>query len=338
MAFGFDQAIDQVKEGLGDLTSAFGYNLNLGSENSEGRIYSYASILPEYASSQGLPWTFRGQDWYKIFGYQFVVKAKVGNNPAEELIYTLPIPPQSFGVRMVPASQATPTFGGVVEETSANVFWLINLAGTTGIAVSREDSGPLKRNKMAKQFRETIGTTGLLSGALAGVNSAINKIGGSADALIGVGQSIANGNVTGVTGGLVGAFNTTFLPPMPYSASAVQEQTNGYTEMQELHRFLFIYSKLKEKNPSGFSLSFRCYKTNQEWQCVIQDFGIQQSAANPMLYRYNIALKGWNVQAVGKPEDFKQFDRFAPGGDLQSVNLVTPEVFQAVQSNIFGAI
>lgn len=334
--FGFDQAIDTVKDGLGDLASAFGFNLNLGQENEDGKIYDYAkAALEELASVDGKSWTFNGQDWYKIFGYQFVVLA---GSPPEELIYTLPIPPQQFSVRMIPASQATPTLGGVVEETNANVFWLISMSGTTGIAVSRNDDGSKKRHKMAKQFRDSISTTGLLSGALAGINSAISKIGGAADALVDVGKSVADGNVAGVTGGLVGAFNTTFLPPMPYSASAVDGQSNGYTEIQELHRFLYTYSKLKGKNPSNFHLKFRCYKTNQEWNCILQDFSIQQSASNPLLYRYNIALKGWNVMEAAKGEDSEQFDRFAVGGDLQSVNLVNPQVFNTIKENILKKI
>lgn len=339
MPFGFDQAIDSISDGLGDLASAFGFNIT-GKSNKDGDLYGYAeSYIEELSSKNGQAWTFKGSDWYKIFGYQFVVQVlDEDGNSIDELIYTLPIPPQSISIRMIPASQATATFGGVVEETSENVFWLMNLVGTTGIAVSRQETGSKKRFKMAKQFRDSISTTGLLSGALAGVNAAISKIGGAADALIDMGKAVADGDVAGATGGLVGAFNTAFLPALPYAASSVDQDTNGYTEIQELHRFLYTYSKLKSKQPKTFQLKFRCYKTNQEWTCILQDFNIQQSAQNPMLYRYNIALKGWGVTEPAKGDDSAAFDRFAPGGDLQPVNLVNPQLFGTIKDNILKKI
>lgn len=318
MPFGFEQALDSINEGLQDLKQVLGLDAKPNELSKEGKIYSQQEIENENL------WVFKGQDWYKIFGYQFVVQKANANGSfgggSEEFIYTLPIPPQSFNIRMIPATQATPTIGGVVEETNQNVFWLLSLAGTTGIAVGRGDDTPAKRHKMAKQFRDSISTTGLLSGAAAGLNSAIGNIAGTADAL--------------GSGDLVGAFNTAFLPSMPYSASAVSDKTNGYTEMQELHRFLYAYSMIKGKAPSKYKLKFRCYKNNQEWDIIVQDFNIQKSASNPMLYRYNIALKGWSVSNINT--DKEEFDRFGPDGDLKSVNLVTPESFQKINSKFFN--
>lgn len=328
--FGFDQAIDTIADGLQDLAGALGFDV---ASNPEGAIYAKA----QQAFNEGLAWEFKGSDWYKVFGYQFVVLDSAGT-PPQELIYTLPIPPQSINVRMIPASQATPTIGGVVEETNANVFWLINLAGTTGIAVSRQGNGADKRHKMAKQFRDTIGTTGLLSGALAGINTAISQVGGTIDGVVNSAQAIASGNVAGGVSGLVGSFNNLFLPGLPYSGSAVDSDTNGYTEIQEFHRFLYTYSKLKGKFPDRFRLFFRSYKTNQQWQCIVQDFTIQQSANDPMLYRYNIALKAWDVRSAKTTEDLddEAFDRFGPEGDLQSVNLINPQLFSTISANVLN--
>lgn len=238
-----------------------------------------------------------------------------------EFLYTLPIPPQAMTTKMIPASQATATIGGVVEETGANVFWMITMSGTTGIGVTRGDDG---RGKVAKKFRDKIATTGLLSGPLAGVNSVLSKVGGVADQFMDAGNAALNGDIGGATGGLVGALNTALLPALPYAGSGVDRDTNGFTEMQELHRFLYTYSKLKAASPQTYALRFRNYKTNQQWQCILQDFQIQQSAQNPMLQRYTITLKCWDVKPIGADDRASaEFDRFGAGGDLKPVSTIS---------------
>ena len=310
------------------------------------------------AAGASFPWFIDGTDWYKVFAYQFVVStggdptvpkgksfgdifnkeatgglisqlgefaaSKAPIVPKSELIYALPIPPQSLVIRMIPASQATPTVGGVVEETSGNTFWLINMSGTTGIAVTRSADGGTKRAEVAKQFRDKITTTGLMSGPLAGVNAAISKIGGIADSAIGVGAALASGDITGAINAGVDGANNALLPPLPYSGSGVDRETNGYTEAMELHRFLYTYSKLKGVKPSQYSLSFRNYKTNQEWDCILQDFQLQQSAQSPMLYKYSITLKCWGVRPPGGDRSKAEFDRFGPNGDLNQVSVIDP--------------
>jgi hypothetical protein len=335
-----DQAVDTLKSAAQALTGV--------STQQSKSIYEEANDLKVIENGTGgYPWDIDGNDWHKVFAYQFVVSegaqqvspqaaiasgADIINfengltDEGGEFLYTLPIPPQSLNTRMIPASQVTPTFGGVVEETGSNVFWLITMSGTTGIAVSRTSNGQtgyISRDQMAQQFRDKIATTGLLSGPLAGLGSALSKIGGIADTAIGAANAFSSGDISGGIGGVVGAINEALLPPLPYGGSAVNQKTNGYTEIQELHRFLYTYSRLKASNADRFRLKFRNYKTGQEWDCVLQDFQIQQSAQNPMLYRYTISLKCWNLRPVNKAEkDAAVYDRFGPHGDLKAVNTV----------------
>jgi hypothetical protein len=153
-------------------------------------------------------WEIYPERWHQVFPYQFMIMQKAADTQDSAnkyygvsgatgkaitetalAIYTLPIPPQSVNVRMVSASQVTPTIGGVVEETSANTFWDITLSGTTGIAVGKKGdvaaqlagtgsggwSGALAQiksalfgepPKTASKFREVIKTTGEMSGSL----------------------------------------------------------------------------------------------------------------------------------------------------------------------------
>jgi hypothetical protein len=312
------------------------------------------------ASSEAEKFRIVGQDWYKVFGYQFVILAngkdsepgksnnsaidkikgaaktlanlftgqKNADGPSEDTAetkyYTLPIPPQSLMIKPLIASQATPTLGGVVEETSDNVLWMISMQGTTGIAPSRAMNGDtIDRRSVAKQFRDTISTTGLLAGITGQLNKTISKIGGALDSALSAAESFKEGNIAGGIGNAVDIAGAVTMPSIPYSGSAVSEKSNGFTEIQELSKFIDMYNSLKHKNPKKYKLVFRMFKTNQQWNCIIQDFSIQKSAQSPHLWRYNLVLKCWSLQTVSaQMSKDAEFNRFAAGGDLKSVNTI----------------
>jgi hypothetical protein len=273
------------------------------------------------------PWEFTGEDWYKVFAYQFIVEGG-----PEKFYYTLPIPPQSYVVKQVTASQATATLGGVVEETGSNVFWLISMSGTTGTAISRAAGDEDLRKEVATQFRDKISTTGLLSGPLAGVQQAISKVGGVLGKSIDILDSAKDGDIVGAVSGTASTVNAALLPNIPYNASAVTQDSNGFTEALEMQRFFFAYSKAKEQNPN-LRMVFRNYKTGQEWRCILQDPQFQQSVQNPMLIRYNINLKAWDVKSVSESQ--KAIDRFGPNGDLKEVVTISPTTMKNLTNYFF---
>lgn len=237
------------------------------------------------------------QDWHKIYPFQFQV---IYSSPesSERVFYTLPIPPDSYSIKMHTASDATPTLGGVVEETSQNKIWMITLAGTTGIAVSRDKSADAAMP--ASVFRRVISTTGLLSGVEGAATQIAGLVGGIAGA-----QSVA--------GGLANIFQTS----LPYGGSSVNKDSNGYSEIHRLHRFLYLYSVLAERAPDRTKLVFVNYKDRQQFNVVVKDFTVQKSAAEPYLYRYRIALKGWAPTGVNVSEEL-EVNRYA--NDLKAVN------------------
>lgn len=316
-----------------------------------GNLTGLSKIMGKF-EDEGPPSTEKfkivGQDWYKVFGYQFgiiyenesVQKSKKqdlfssikntflngakSDSNEKSKFYTLPIPPQSLIIKPIIASQVTPTFGGVVEETSQNVLWQINMQGTTGIAPSRDINGnAIDRSEVAKNFRETISTTGLLAGISGQLQSVTAKVGGAIDSLISAGGAFRGGDIAGGIGNAISAINTLAKPPLPYSGSGVSEQSNGFTEIQELAKFFHEYNDLKHREPRSYRLIFRMFKTNQQWNCIIDDFSIQKSAQSPHLWRYNITMTCWGLQVIGaNVAGSGEFDRFGPGGDLASVNTV----------------
>jgi len=302
------------------------------------------------ADSRGGWWSINPENWYKVFPYQFVIMeaaasdsgipgVSTSTSPQEFSLYTLPIPPQALTVKMVPASQVTATMGGVVEETAANVFWDIVLAGTTGTAVGKSGSLESRMNpgdgvRTATVFRDKISTTGELSGIMGGLGSAAAKIGQQADRIVG---AIENPSPAGIIGSMSGMIQDALLPTPLYTASAVSRKRNGYTEMLEMQRFLLVYSKMKGAFPNKYFLKFRMYKTGQEWMCAIKDFQVSQNVSNPMLYKYNIQLRCWNVGGISKDKQNEAaYDRFGPTGDLNAVNVVSMKQASKGLSGLFG--
>lgn len=282
-----------------------------------------ATIKDAYSTSPGAPtlWNITGANWYQVYGYQFMV-----TGPEKKYYFTLPIPPQSMTVSPVVPSKITATIGGVVEEHSPVVFWQIAMAGTTGVAISRQPGDEVNRKYMAGQFREVISTTGLLAGKFNELNKSINKIGGLIDGAINTISNVTNAKnpldaVSAGVGGVVGAVNNSLLPPLPYSASAVSQDTNGFTEAQELQIFFYTYQRLKAEQPNEWNMFFINYKTNQQWRVAVKNFSLQQSANEPMAYKYQIQLQGWDCTQANQEADLtKPFDRYGPNGDLKSVN------------------
>lgn len=287
-------------------------------------------------------WQVVGEDWYKVYPYQFEVvvssttqktagvtdmlaKIKGGKGTEASYFYTLPIPPQSLAVKPIMASKVTATMGGVVEETSPITFWMLQMAGAFGPGLGRDEDDQTMYTRMASQFRTSVSTTGLLSGISANLQGAVNKVGGMVDSLAGIAGGFQDGaaaGFAGAAGAVTGALNSTLTPPQIFGGSAVNQLSNGFTDAQEFSRFIYMYSKLKAAHPDEYSLYFISHKTKQKWQVVIREFSLQQSHQNPMMYRYTVALQGWDVKEPNKQE--KAFDRFGPNGDLAPVLSFNP--------------
>lgn len=227
---------------------------------------------------------------------------------AKKVIYTLPIPPDGLSVQPMIASEVMASLGGIVEETSPTAFWMITLTGTTGIAVGRNDT-----INPAGVFRDSLGTTGLLSG----LGSALGKLASTVTTVGNAAESLASDPSPA---GLADLANAALLPKLPYSVSGVDQTRNGYMEIHLLHRFLNAYGDMKALKPDAAKLVFCNYKDGQQWQVIVKQFKITKSVNEPMLYRYSIVLQGWDLkdpnEAVGSA-----VDRFK--SDLKSVNTTT---------------
>lgn len=351
--------LGKAVDAIGTVGDKLGIDLPITSNNlNETPIVS--EFFGRFPGSEKEIWSVQGQDWYKVFGYQFVIEQRNPPSPekknsASGLLasatsslasagfnlpavntavikrynYTLPIPPQAFIVKPIMANRITPTIGGVVEEVSPVTFWMITMSGTTGTAIGRQGNTNDDFKQIASKFRQNISTTGLLSGIAQQANSILNKTGNFIDQV-----------TTGGIGNVVGAVNNALTPNLPYSGSGVDPESNGFVEMQNLEKFLYIYQKLKFNHPSEYDLYFVCHKTRQKWKVAVKDFSVQQNAQNPHLYRYQIQLQGWDVSNSAFSGERIEFDRFGQNGDLKEVNTTnvfdTVDKIKSIGKNIFG--
>lgn len=322
-----------VQEGINKLKGNAGVPSPTDNPNNVFGVFEEATKNIPWTSGNGPFYSVSAEDWYKTYPYRFVIQID-----GQSTFYSLPIPPEALSYQMVTASQLIPTLGGVVEETSATVFWQINLSGTTGIAISRKytnDSDTLD----APASKESSFRRVLKGGILA---NTFNKAANVYDAVTGAIDQGAMGAV-GLLEGLASTaqrYNSSAVPtkvPEESTTSRVanalgvdisrftgdsEKGTNGYVEIHLLHNFLNAYSYLKEENPNSVNLYFESQKDNMQWQVIVKGFSFQKNAAQPYLYRYNISLQGFDLKEVGN-NNRKAVDRFGPNGDLGGVNSFT---------------
>jgi hypothetical protein len=249
---------------------------------------------------------FDPKKWYNSWPFELEVQELSEIGVIANYLYALPLPPEAITVTPIQAAEATPTLGGVTEEVSETVFWMIQMRGTTGNSVNRPDT--TKPASGPKAFREVAASSGMISGAL---DQLANTVGAIAD---GIG-ALASGDLSG-------GINTLAGNKQIFQRSAVSNVFNGYTEILTFHDFLYTYSHIKEKDPTKWKLTFKHYKMGFEWDCVVKDFRVMQSKERPMTYYYELTLKCWNIRQPDTGR-MKPVDRFGKDGDLYVANTLT---------------
>jgi hypothetical protein len=299
-------------------------------------VISKAIQNNQVAKEEGPFYSVSAENWYKTFPYRF--RMEIDGMPT---FYSLPIPPEALSYQMVNASQLIPTMGGVVEETSATTFWQITLSGTTGIAIARKYSEDPNVGDMldVPASKESSFRRVLKGGVLA---NTFNKAANVYEAVTGAyedGPMAAVGLLEGLAS-TAQRYNSSAVPTKIPEESATSRvanalgvdlsrftgkgelSTNGFVEIHLLHNFLNAYSHIKEVRPDTVKLFFESHKDNMQWQVIVRGFSFQKNAAQPYLYKYNIALQGFDLKEVGAGIAAAT-DRFGADGDLGSVNSFT---------------
>jgi hypothetical protein len=241
-----------------------------------------SSVDIQAKSENGVGYKIIPNNWYTAKPYGFKLTKRNGS----QSVFFLPISPQNIQITTNFATNVIPTLYGTVEEHSDVRYYDIVISGTTAIAPKymAEYSGP-SANAAAK----AISSPGRARFPIAtGV-----PLGGFFSKTIGLVSQIVN-KATDVING------------SPKPETGIYTLQSGYVAFHNLYRFLLKYKKdasgadggagIRKRHP----LTFFNYKDNNEYDVAVRQFVLNRSADNPMLYNYQIVMRGYNLRTVGE--------------------------------------
>ena len=254
-------------------------------------------------------------NWYKTLPYGFVFYSRAIGNKDEKTgkdvpitkgkIFYLPISPQNITVTTHFATNVVTTLYGVVEEHSPVRFYDMTISGTTGIA--------------PKYVREKGNSKSSFLGTVASSFSP--------DSYQTSGRS-AFDNALSID---LGAINTIVdsVNELAGYTTGISPSNSGYAAFHNFYRYLMLYKKdaagvgkagnVKKKVPH--QLSFLNYKDGIKYDCAIQSFTLVRDTENPMLYKYSIKARCYNLRNVnGDPQGINQFEKLGLLGPNASLS------------------
>lgn len=229
-----------------------------------------------------------GSNWYAAKPYGFRYTPKSGN----QWVMYLPINPSNLSITTHFATNLIPTIYGTVEEHSPVRYHDIVIEGTTG---------------MVPKFPFPLKATENVYGVVGGRKAFSIKVDLSL---------IAGGFFSKTLGAVDKTISSAknFLFGEDQMETGVKLDQTGYLAFHNLYRFLLKYKKdvagigikAKDERPDttprdpklGPPLVFFNYKDNNEYSVVVKSFTLRRDKENPMLYYYNISLRGYDLKQI----------------------------------------
>lgn len=238
-------------------------------------------------------------NWYQTlpYGFRFVSQADLGkqipNIPsgATRVYSWLPISPSNLTITTHFATNLVTTLYGIVEEHSEVRYYDIIIQGTTGFS---------------PRYVAPIADDSLISSAYPGRKSGI--VGGLS--LGGFFQQTVStvATISDQLNGLQDVFGVSKdRSGIPSTADEFKEcsgSVTGYLAFHNFYRLLQIYKKdtAGQISPSAsralHPLQFINNKDGNQYDVVPVTFTMTRSAESPLLYNYNIMMRGFNLRSA----------------------------------------
>jgi len=246
-------------------------------------IDSFSGELDKiYDTSKG-----RQENWYRQKPYTFIYTSSSG----EQFYFNLPISPHNISITTHFATNLIATMYGTVEEHSEQRYFDISISGTTGMTPTYHKAGKAKGSGTeAPESSDMPKNEGRLKFK---VKDAF-KAGGFAQRTLDILQQAAD-RASDILG-------TDKVKP------GVAVDQTGYVAFHNFYKFLLQYKKetsnSKTAGPRSSSsnnpLVFVNYKDHNKYDVSISTFQLTRDAENPMLYNYNIVMRGYNLTSALK--------------------------------------
>lgn len=228
----------------------------------------------------------KDKNWYQALPYGFQIT--MANN--KQYVAFLPISPSNLTITTHFPTNVVPTFYGTVEEHSDVRYFDISIDGTTGMVskfsgtadgsdVSKAVSDATKSiyTRQSFEISSSISFGGFFSKTLGALNQIKNQA-----------AQLNNGsnkpNTTGVTLNKTGyyAFHALYKMLLRHKRDASSLDAKGERKL--------VGSR------TSHPIVFFNYKDNNKYNVIIRAFTMRRSADNPMLYYYNIQMRGYALK------------------------------------------
>lgn len=234
------------------------------------------------------------ENWYLQQPYGF----KFTDRNGKSHIFYLPIAPSNITINTHFATNVISTMYGTIEEHTEQRYFDITISGTTGMSPRYFDVAREQEKTQLQDVSTPIGRAGypvksLLNGNLGGFFKRT--------------QSLVD-NALNQANDLLGDDN---------GSTGIDLNRTGYVAFHNFYKFLLVYKKdvsgesgVQANISSKHPLIFLNYKDNNQYNVAIQGFQLTRDASQPMLYNYNITLRGYNLTTVDAPvSDSELVDR-----------------------------
>ena len=212
---------------------------------------------------------FTGGAWKSSPLYYFAVYEIRRNAPPKQVAKTLGFRPQEINQDDIFAIEVTPTFRGVLVEAQGAPLKDISISGTTGIHAFRGHGLDPSTGQPNGNAISELNLGGMVNSALGG------------------------GFLGGLAGGLVGG---ALGSPAPED-----QKVGGYEIFHRIRALFRVYAEGKRVASTGkeFRMVWHNDKDNEHLWVEPVKFTMKRSSTRPMMYDYNIMVKG---VGIFKPE------------------------------------
>jgi len=236
-----------------------------------GDRWDYASDINENLWCQTFPYQLAVLQWapnYNTSTTTPLAGTSGGYSVYNNLIFTLPVNPESLNNGTPFAISLTATLGGIVEQHGGAPIHPIAFTGTFGVVTDRPSASDLQ--------------PGILN------------------AVSGVARGIASGTVESATAkqfaasmGLGTTYTANLSNPEPNDTD-IQRGSTGYYQFRALQRFLETYAEAKKTSEGrGLRLGLFIHKEQACYLVTPQSFDLARDANSPLEYRYSLKMAAW---------------------------------------------
>lgn len=224
-------------------------------------------------------------NWYKQSPYSFLFTDSEGSSYQ----FNLPIAPSNLTITTHFATNIISTMYGTVEEHSQQRYFDINISGTTGMMPQYSQYNKKDKFNRLKDTPSLGRSSFTVKGAL---GESVDNIGFAR-------------RTTNLIANIADQANDILGETQPPPTGITSNHTGtGYVAFHNFYKFLLKYKQDVANNTNATNrkvhpLTFICWKDNTQYDVAVNNFQLIRDANDPMLYKYSISLRGYNLNQAG---------------------------------------